>query len=323
MGSTHSISLDSVNYTLEKGGLSILINSVIFRENTADNGGAIAFVRASLLQMDDVQFLENRARGGGAVYLRLDGAAHPEVGFDPIHYVHGGRLLFRHNNAERGGALYSHVRCATGLDRVGISPYNITRMTSEMAANNEDDVFIENSKFSENYATESGGAWHVDKGRVGCLSCSFSSNMAGGTHAEGGAVALKNEAALHARNVTFVLNNAKNGGAVYIEDSLVDIAESDFDANAAERHGGGMYISVPSSMQFRLGTVGIIEKSAFNANLAMIGGGYDRRNVVVSYAMLICHKMLKQLYLEWCYLENLHRGICIEGCIPLETNALN
>lgn len=273
VGSARSINIDSVNYTSERGGMSVLVKSVIFRENAADNGGAIAFLRASLLQMDEVQFIENKARDGGAVYLTLDGDAYPEVGFDPIHYVNGGGLLFRHNKAQRGGALYSHVRCATGLDLLGISPYNITRMTSDMAANNEDDVFIENSAFLENSAIESGGAWHVDKGRVGCLFCNFSSNSVGRDDGEGGAIALKNEAALHARNVAFVQNSADNGGAVYVKDSLVDVVESDFSANVAEKQGGGMYISVPSSMQFRLGSVGVIEKSTFDGNTAMIGGG--------------------------------------------------
>lgn len=52
---------------------------MIFRENAADTGGAIAFTRAALLQMKDVQFLENKGRYDGAVYLALDGDAHPEV----------------------------------------------------------------------------------------------------------------------------------------------------------------------------------------------------------------------------------------------------
>lgn len=97
----------------------------------------------------------------------------------------------QHNKAERGGALYSHVLCATGFDLVGISPYNTTRRTQDMGANNKDDVFIENKKFLENDVTESGGAWHADKGRVGCPSCNFSGNFIGGTDDEGRAIALK------------------------------------------------------------------------------------------------------------------------------------
>ena len=275
MGSTRSINPDSANFTLEKGSLSCVLETVVFEQNAADNGGAIAFVRASLLQMDDVHFVQNKGGDGGAIFLELDGDPHPQVGFAPIHYVNGGNLLFQDNLANRGGALFSRVRCGTGLALVGISPYNITRVALNEIVNNEDAIFFETTNFIQNHATESGGAWHVDKGRVGCLSCTFLDNtVEGGFETGGGAIAIENEAALHARNVTLKQNTAEHGGAIYAQNSLVDIVESKFIANAAKEHGGGLYMRATANVRFRLGSVGVVENSTFDRNVATVGGGY-------------------------------------------------
>ena len=275
LGSIRSINPDSANFTLENGELSCVLEEVDFEQNVAGNGGAIAFVRASLLQLDDIQFVANNGTNGGAMFLELDGDPHPQVDFNSSHYVNGGGLLFHQNTAERGGALYTHVRCGAGLDLVGISPYNVTRFAENAAANNEDAVFITNSEFVENNAIESGGAWHVNSGRVGCLSCNFSNNYVEGVSgADGGAIALENKAALHARNTTLMHNSAKHGGAIHARDSLVDIVESDFLANVAEENGGGLYITTSASMQFRLGSVGVVENSTFDGNRGNVGGGY-------------------------------------------------
>ena len=275
MGSYRSIDPNARIFALEKGKLSCRLETVVFEQNIADNGGAIAFIRASLLQLDDVQFIANNGKDGGAMYLELDGDPHPQVGFDPLHYVNGGRLLFRQNAAERGGALYTRVRCGAGLDLVSISPYNVTRRAANAIDNNEDAIFIENSEFTRNNATKSGGAWHVNSGRVGCLSCNFFNNsVVGGSDAAGGAMALEDKAALHARNMTLMQNNATDGGGIHARDSLVDVTNSEFIANVAERNGGGLYIKISATMQFRLGTVGLVENSTFHKNKGMVGGGY-------------------------------------------------
>ena len=287
MGSIRSINPASVNFTLENGELSCVLEEVHFEQNVAGNGGAIAFVRASLLQLDDVQFVANNGTNGGAMFLELDGDPHPQVDFNSSHYVNGGGLLFQQNRAERGGALYTNVRCAAGLDLVGISPYNVTRFAENAAANNEDAVFIENSEFVGNNATKSGGAWHVNGGRVGCLSCNFSNNsVVGGSDAAGGAIALEDKAALHGRNMTLVHNNATDGGAIHARDSLVDITESEFIANVAEKNGGGLYIKTLATTQYQLGTVGIVENSTFHKNKGIVGGGY----------MCICCCLIQMIY---------------------------
>ena len=275
MGSFRSIDPDGANFTLEKGELSCILEEVVFKQNEAHNGGALAFVRASLLKLGNVQFVGNKGTDGGAMFLELDGDPHPQVGFDSLHYVNGTGLYFQQNAAGRGGALYVHVRCGAGLDLVGISPYNVTLVTANGTANNEDAVFIENSEFVGNNATQRGGAWHVNSGRVGCLSCNFSNNsVEGGSSAEGGAIALENKAALHARNMRLMQNKAIHGGAIHAQDSLVDIVESNFSENVAEQNGGGLYIETSATVHFRLGSIGLVENSTFDGNRGMVGGGY-------------------------------------------------
>ena len=274
MGSTRSIDPDATDFTLEKGELSCVLEEVHFEQNIAGNGGAIAFVRALLLQLDDVKFVANNGTNGGAMFFELDGDPHPQVDFNSSHYVNGGGLSFHQNTARRGGALYIHVRCGAGLDLVGISPYNVTRFTANGAANNEDAVFIVNSEFIGNNAIESGGAWHVNGGRVGCLSCNFSNNsVQGGSSAEGGAIALVNKAALHARKIALMQNSAKHGGAINARDSLVDIVESGFIANVARENGGGLCIRKSATLLFRSGIVGVVENSTFDGNRGEVGGG--------------------------------------------------
>ena len=264
MGSTRSIDPDAVDFTLEKGELFCVLEEVRFEQNIAGNGGAIAFVRALLFQLDDVQFVANNGTNGGAMFLELDGDPHPQVDFNSSHYVNGGGLSFQQNTAKRGGALYIHVRCGAGLNLVGISPYFVTRFAGNAAANNEDAVFIENSEFIGNNAIESGGAWQVNGGRVGCLFCNFSNNsVEGGSSGDGGAIALENKAALHARNTTMMQNSAQHGGAINAKDSLVDIVESAFIANVAEQNGGGLCIKTSATLLFRSGTVGVVENSTF------------------------------------------------------------
>ena len=302
MGSFRSINPDGANFTLEKGEMSCVLEDVLFKQNVADNGGALAFVRASLLQLQNVQFVANKGTDGGAMFLELDGDPHPQVDFDSLHYVNGSGLSFQRNAAERGGALYIHVRCGAGLDLVGISPYEVTVVTANGTANNEDAVFIENSEFMRNNASQSGGAWHVNSGRVGCLSCNFSKNsVEGGSSAEGGAIALENKAALHARNMRLIQNKAIHGGAVHARDSLVDIVESTFSANVAEQTGGGLYIETSATLRFRLGSIGLVENSTFDGNKGMVGGGYMCMCCCLVPAICTyCKRFLSKLLEGWC-----------------------
>ena len=215
MGPLLSMDTTRGDFNLKRGELSCALQTAIFRSNVANNGGALASLQAELVEMDDVQFSQNEGADGGAVFLELNGDPNPRVGFNPINYVSGGKVMFQGKIARRGGALYTNVRCGTGLDLASISNVDISRSNGNLQANNEDAVFFENSRLTSNKASENGGAWYVEGGRVGFRNCQFFNNsLEGKLDGFGGAVFINDEAALHARNVTFEQNSAPFGGAV-------------------------------------------------------------------------------------------------------------
>ena len=139
--------------------------------------------------------------------------------------------------------------------------------------NNEDDLFLENCTFSGNVAMRSGGAFHVQKLRAGCRNCVFDQNHAGDSSGGvGGGVALVHQAAFHGRNVSFLKNVAGNGGAISVENSLVDLVVAHIEGNLALGYGGGLYIHIPTLMQFESGIVSRISQSSVQRNAALIGG---------------------------------------------------
>lgn len=235
MGSTISINPSGINLILEKVDLSCLLDKVLFERNIADNGGAIAFVRAWLVQLDDVQFVRNKGLNGGAMFIELDGDPHPQIGFDSLHCANGAGLLFKRNAAE-GGWCFVQSRAVWG--RVGPCRYfSLQRDPTDRKyhCQKRGCCLHWESEFIGNNATESGGAWHVNSGRVGCLTCNFSNNsVEGGPDAGGGAITLEDKAVLHARNVKLIHNTASHGGGIDSRHSILDIAESCFIENVAK-----------------------------------------------------------------------------------------
>lgn len=261
-------------FSIEKGKILVDLQSVHFESNIAIKGGAIAFVKGSLMSMEQVNFSCNAATDGGALFLYLDGDLDPQLAAQPTNYVNGANLTFHKNEGTRGGALHLSVSVASaGLDKASISPKRISRFTQDRENNNEDDVFFESSYFTDNEALISGGAWHVERGRVGCLNCTFTKNaIVNSAEGFGGAVTLLDQGALHGRYVKFIENFATVGGAIYAHKSLLDIINGRIIANNATENGGGVYIYIPSGTPFKFGVVGLIEHTIFHANIANIGG---------------------------------------------------
>ncbi|CAD7699503.1 unnamed protein product [Ostreobium quekettii] len=259
-----------------RGELSCTLIGVNFVANEGGKGGAIAGLLVGLLSMQSVNFTQNRGSDGGAMYIESDGDPDPQQFAVPENYVNGSNLEFVRNTATKnGGALFLLVNSGTApLERTGISPVNISNVLDNGINNNEDDIFLERAHFSNNSGLISGGALAVQRGRLGCRKCVFDSNFVTSvSNGAGGAVALAEQAALHAREVTFKANRASKGGALYASNSLADIVHGEFDNNTAREYGGAIYVQIPQTARFKFGLHSRVNLSTFHGNTAEVGGG--------------------------------------------------
>lgn len=247
-----------------------------FIENGATNGGAISSVHVARVSVKSTNFTRNSAVYGGALYVKSVGDPDAQIYVFPENYMSVRASLFDGNKAhQKGGALFLLVSPATApLEIAGVSPLDISNITMAGSLNNnEDDVFFESSGFEGNYASTSGGAWHIERGRAGCRDCTFMENSANRDAGFGGAISLMDQAALHGRSLSMAHNKAHRGAAVFCHTSLIDVVKGNIDHNTAQK-GGGLYIHVPEATKFRFGLFARINVTTFNGNEARFGGAY-------------------------------------------------
>lgn len=269
-----------------KGAVTCRIRNSTFLENNASNGGAIASIQVKLLSMISVDFFRNTGTQGGALYIESNGDIDPHQYAAPEHYCNGINSTFRGNAArERGGSLFLSIndgRGAAPLESSGISPVGVSsfiqsRLHKNMTRplnNNEDDAFFEGSDFLDSAAALSGGAWHVEGGRVGCRDCIFQNNRVDQkSDGVGGSIYLKGQSAFHGRSVSLLgCNAARDGGALYSDGSVVDIIDGRIEGNTARGNGGGVYIAIPKGSRFFEDIFSRINFTSFVDNAAEIGG---------------------------------------------------
>eukprot|EP00803_Ostreobium_quekettii_P003907 evm.model.scf_2235.1 EVM.evm.TU.scf_2235.1 scf_2235:7195-25453(+) len=256
-----------------------LIDSCMFSENNAENGGALTAISVKLLSMDTATFANNFAVKGGAMYMEAGGDSSPIKSRPPAHYLDGHRIVCTENLASYGGALYLTVSPATAkLARKGLSPFDISNNDEVYGGetNNEDDVFLEDSTFKSNVALACGGAVYQERGRLGCKECNFAKNKVVGRsqrlHGSGGALCLKKQSTVHGRGVRLTKNTAANGGAIYAEESLVDVVDGVVQSNKAMK-GGGIYVEIPFGTLFEHNVSARVWNTQLVDNRAEIGGG--------------------------------------------------
>ena len=242
--------------------------------------GAIFIVAAN--------FTNNSAYDGGALYIETDGDDNCRERSLPNRHVNGANATFDGNVAKgEGGAIYLIANSGTALlarlniSASNISASNISDFIPDGANNNEDDVLFENSNFTSNTASISGGAWHVKRARIRCRNCRFSGNANDDSiDSNGGAIALTEQAAFHGRSVFITDNVASKGGGIYASNSLVDIMNSSIDGNDAKSKGGGTYIDIPRSSPFQFGIFARLQDTRMDGNYAQNGGTNDSHIVM-------------------------------------------
>lgn len=203
---------------------NLIVTASSFTENKAEeNGGAIN--TNGYTEIETSTFNSNQAKNGGSVYGGHDS------GSSTFAELHVDDSNFSNNIAtENGGAIYT-----TSDSGVYSSTFtnNQAKNGGAVYNTNEDKVIIADSTFTENKASENGGAIYSSKneneGQMFIADSDFKGNSAGN---KGGAIYTDSTLNISAeyKDVTFSNNKAAQGNDIYINNTTLNL-----DANTGRR----------------------------------------------------------------------------------------
>ena len=203
-------------------------------------GGALIATESNVTIIDS-HFEGNSAQIGGAIFVGK-----------------GSTMIVSNSSFINNQASYSHTPYIGGSIYCESSPYNSTNTINTT-------VFITNATFSNNLAYSQGGALVAFNNYLAVHNCSFVRNFAG---ALGGAIWAKNaRVTIHEsyfnQNTVHDLQSL-GGGALALDQSIINITMSHFDSNSAWQ-GGVLYALSQTNVT--------IEDSQFRTNAARAHGG--------------------------------------------------
>lgn len=277
-------------------------------------GGAIALIKGTL-NVDNTKFTNNQSNFGGALYQYANKNVSMDIQnstFDSNIAKNGGGALgifkeakitgsdFKNNKSEieNGGAIFLGAESVTTIEKTNFSGNSAATSggaitTRDYNANNSAaKLDIKNSTFTANKATTNGGAidnYFYVSAENGEFVSIKDTNFDGNSANNGGAIYNHGVAdnngkfgAIKADNVIFSNNTAStNGGAIYNEGNL-DISNSKFTSNNANKWGGAIYANTTvknaSGTTENNGGVINISNTEFDGNSAYIGGAIFLHN---------------------------------------------
>lgn len=270
------------NYN-EEGADPLLLEQVIFRNNTGHEGGGLYLEsienegRFDII-FEDVVFDGNTATRGGGLYTDLtqwsEGSGDPNT--DPP----GARLNFNWcefagNSADAGGGAYLSREMARYKPRLfDDADFYRTTFSSNSARRGgalfvDVDAYLSNSTLSNNQAygdaaTSAGGALFIT-GYNG-LSGTFLTVQDNTSAGRGGGAALADGGRLTLWRSTFADNTGADGGAIHSgNDAILQVTGSQITGNTASGRGGGIFLSQTGGFS--------IESNRITGNTAGASGG--------------------------------------------------
>lgn len=261
-GGTYGGAIDShSSYTI--------IGDCTFINNYAENsGGAIYFTIGDNNQVKNCNFKENRAENGGAISISSTAKA------SIIHSIfndnkatqsggciyNNGKLLiekseFKNDNAPQAGTIQNYNEL-----EIKTTTFTQTTNTNSETIFNTKFLTITDSQFNKCIAKNGGAIYNT--GETTISNTNFTQNKAN----NGGSIYNTNK--LTIKKVIFQKNNADNGGAIYNTGNIT-ISQSKFNNNNAD-NGGSIY---------NKGNL-IITNNEFNFNIATNGGSIYNNNII-------------------------------------------
>jgi hypothetical protein len=261
-----------------KDGNITIVNSTISGNRTYilspfSNGGGIAKISGDLTMIDS-QVTKNIAAAGGGLYLSR--------GDDIITNV-----TFLENIAVDGGAISnqdSNTLNISGTSSKNIFESNKAATSGGGISNGNGFINIQNARFTNNSVEKGSGgaiATFINQGSskgaakaaISIINSTFTSNRAeiGGAVYQNGA-----NSPLNTVNITdseLYRNNARRGGAIYLEKGRLELDENRISSNRAEVDGGAIY---QKDGNFSL------ENSRLANNVSEWGGGFFQESGVAN-----------------------------------------
>ena len=215
---------------ISKGNISIAGVTTFINNSCSTMGGAVRIVNGKFTVMGETFFLRNKAREGGAMHLH-----HSKASFN------GACITFEQNEATKGGAintaysLVSFKSTVTFINNTASTGGAIYALQGKLQ-------FEVNSTFTKNTAKIAGAFYTFQAVIYFEESTKFTNNTArkngGALYMVGGRVILKD-------TVSFSLNLAANGGAIYVTTvttlSLASGTDLITSQNKALEYGGVIY----------------------------------------------------------------------------------
>ncbi len=252
------------------GTNSTKIADCVFDQNTAYEGGAIAFAPDSSVEIFNSNFTNNSASNGGAIHSNQS----TNVDISNSKFLSNVAVY-------RGGAIYSEghlsVRCST-FDGNDIE-YRIANDHNGGAAIYNhggtlvlDDVNVTNNLL--NIVIRDGDNGDLIDAAISTNGDTLINNsyIANNTGSYGGGVLIYDGATLTATNSVFEGNNATYGGAIYCDGAIVNVDNCTFNNNAAVGSGSYEADTQGGAIAITYWGSATIVNSRFNKNSAAVGG---------------------------------------------------
>ena len=183
-------------------------NNSATNENTVKHGGALFVNGGKNVSIKSNTFIKNTAKDGGALHITgIEGVIEDNT--------------FEENFAERYSSAFHVIDSAPDIKNNiyknnGTKDDKTTTYATLMveSVKSGEELTIENDKFENNAASDSGGAIVAQNGTVNLKGCEFTNNK---VPEYGGAIYITKNATANITNSKFEENSAKRGGAIVTE----------------------------------------------------------------------------------------------------------
>ena len=259
----------------------VLISQCTFVNNSA-SGGGVAYLYSALLTVMGSTYQNNKATTyGGVFYLNecettVTGTSFENniavdsggVVYTLIHWFEN-HLKFEWSDFQRNRAFSGGVIAVIANDIITVSYSTFTNNSAVRGGVayllTENKLTVNHSSFSHNSADSDGGVFYSgDHNRLAVKNSIFTYNSA---ENNGGVVCslIHTELNIAGGNCTFVGNQARSGGAVYVGEGSVTVHSKSLlvTNNIAVESGGGVYLS-KANLTFMNGTSMFIGNGANN-----------------------------------------------------------
>lgn len=201
------------------GNSGATYRNLIIKNNVAtDQGGAI-YIRATgtdrNYQFNNVQWISNKAKSGGAIYYYTSGGT-PVLNIKASYFYKNESTAT--TGTDGGGAIYYDGRSGLGIN------------------------ILNNTRFVENITSRYGGALLISKGIANVNTTTFEKNNA---KEQGGAIFTtgSTDAALNLINSSLNENSAKTAGHFYLNSGIATIENTILQRGTATTEAGAIYVN--------------------------------------------------------------------------------